>query len=344
MYANYKHNFTSITVTKTNLEVNNLNNKHTWLEPLQLKGGLSLPHRIMPGPLEGVMSPGFCRTVKELNLLDYWITPFIRLTTAVPGNKILKYKLSFYDIANKPVIVQLLGDKPALFAESAQRLQELGISGINLNFGCPSKQVLASNGGGKLLTQPELMLEITNAVIEACPELSVTVKLRTGFESSDEMETYLPGLAKLDIDFIMVHFRTVLEMYDEISDGPLRISQAVKLSAPVPVIASGDIFSMEDAYNMYKISSCAGITIARGLLKDPFLIRKLFSDLNEDKTEFPNDSGSAFFKKMSEIGRQEPDYYKRSSFIEIAKFMWGEDSPKFEMLTRLEDQEMLNFF
>lgn len=317
---------------------------HTWLQPLTLKGGITLPHRIMPGPLEGVMSSIFCRTVKELDLLDYWITPFLRLTTAVPGNKILKQKLRLYDIENKPVIVQLLGDKPALFADSSKRLQDLGISGINLNFGCPSKQVIASNGGGKLLTQPELMLEIVDSIIEACPKLSLSVKLRTGFESPDEMESFLPKLAKLDIDFIMVHSRTVKEMYDEIPDGPLRISQAVKLSSPVPVIASGDIFSVKDAENMYNTSLCAGITVARGLLKDPFLIRRLLSSLNGDNTEFPNEPRAAFYRKMSEIAKNEPGYYKRPSFIEIAKFMWGEDSPKFEMLTRLEDQEILNFF
>ena len=151
--------------------------------------------------MEGVMSPVFCRTVNELNLVDYWITPFLRLTNAVPGLRSLKHKLRLYDVENKSVIVQLLGNNPAIFADAVERLQELGIAGINLNFGCPSKQVLSNNGGGKLLCQHELILDIVSAVIEACPDMSVSVKLRTGYKSSDEMNLFLPMLAKCNIDY-----------------------------------------------------------------------------------------------------------------------------------------------
>jgi tRNA-dihydrouridine synthase len=312
----------------------------------------------MPGPMEGVMSPVFCRTVNELDLLDYWITPFIRLSNAVPGLSTFKHKLRLYDIENKPVIVQLLGNNPAIFADAAKRLQELGIAGINLNFGCPSKQVLSNNGGGRLLSDPQLMVEIINAVTDACPDLSVSVKLRTGYVSSSEMESFLPELSKLDIDFIIVHSRTVKEMYDTILDGSLRISQAVKLASPVSVIASGDIFSVEDAKKMLAESLCAGITVARGLLKDPFLIRRLEIDLNaktEDSATSKKDSAGAsvileddsrtvFFKKMCEIARKEAEYYRRSGFLEIARFMWGVDSPKFKILLGLSDSEMLDFF
>lgn len=293
--------------------------------------------------MEGVMCPIFCRTVNELNLLDYWITPFIRLTNAVPGLRTLKHKLRLYDIENRQVIVQLLGSNPAIFADAAKRLQELNIVGINLNFGCPSKQVISKNGGGKLLTNPQLIIDIVNAVCKACPNLSVSVKLRTGYSSPDEMESFLPALAECNIDFIMVHSRTVKEMYDEISDGPLRISQAARLANPVPVIASGDIFSVEDAEKMSEQSSCAGITVARGLLRDPFLIRRLISK-TEASVIHKDDSRTVFFKTMCEITRKEPGYYKRSSFLEIGRFMWGGENPKFKMLTKLTDTEILDFY
>lgn len=286
----------------------------------------------------------FCRAVNELKLLDYWITPFIRLTTAVPGNKVLKQKVSIYDIENKPVLVQLLGDNPGLFTDSAKRLQEMGISGINLNFACPSKQVLASNGGGKLLTKPDLMLKIVNDVIWACPELSVSIKLRSGFALPNEMESFLPEFAKLGLDFIIVHSRTVKEMYEEIPDGPWRISQAVRLADPIPLIASGDVFSVQDAKNIYDASSCAGITIARGMLKDPLLIRRILANLKGETLASDRDPRNVFFKKICEIAKKDPKYYKRSGFLEVAKFMWGEDNAKFEMLTKLPDNQILSFF
>lgn len=329
--------------------------KHIFLQPLRLKGGITLPHRIMPGPMEGVMNPLFCRTINELELLDYWITPFIRLTNALPKMRSLKNKLKLYDIENKPVILQFLGNNPTIFADVAKRVHELGVAGINLNFACPAKQVLSKNGGGKLLTDPQLMIDIVNAVCEASPDISVSVKLRTGYTSTDEMEFFLPKLVKCNIDFIMIHSRTVKEMYNEITDGPLRISQAVKLASPLPVIASGDIFSVDDAKKMFEKGSCAGITVARGLLRDPFLIRRLKADLNCEiinKTNPPelspvitdeerllkDDSRVVFFKQMCEIIRKEAKYYKRSSFLEIARFMWGKNSRKFKMLIELTDQ------
>lgn len=321
-----------------------MTNNHIWLEPLPLKGGKSIPHRIMPGPLEGIMTPVFCRAVNELDLIDFWITPFLRITTAAPGVRFLKSKLEIYDIAKRPVFVQLLGNDPGKLADTSKRLQDLGIAGVNLNFGCPSKQVLSNNGGGKLLTNPQLMFEIIRAVCDACPDLSVSVKLRTGFSLPAEMVTFLPEMAKLNIDFIILHSRTVSEMYDDIPDGLLRISQAVPMVAPVPLIASGDVFTVEDAKKIFETSSCAGIAVARGLLRDPLLIRRIIAGLKGEKLVTDRDSKNIFFKKMCDIAIKEPGYYKRSCFLEIARCIWGEDDPKFEMLTKLADNQILHFF
>lgn len=317
---------------------------HPWLTKLNLNNGEELPHRIMPGPLEGVMSPIFCRAVNELDLIDYWIMPFIRLTTAVPGNKTLSNKLKIFEPERKMVIAQLLGDNARLMVDTVKSLLRLNISAINLNFGCPSKQVIASHGGGKLLQQSDLMLEIIDSINQACPDISLSVKLRTGFSSPLEMQSFLPKLVEKKLDFIIVHSRTVTEMYDNIDDGTVRISQAVKLAEPVPVIASGDVFSVADAEKIYLETHCDGITVARGLLKDPFMIKRLKLKLNNTLSDLPEeDSRNIFFSKMCEIACQEPEYYKRSNFLEIARFMWEKDSEKFRMLAKMDDRHILNF-
>ena len=276
------------------------------------------------------MAPVFCQAVNELNLVDYWMTPFIRLSTAVPKTVILQKRLlPFLDTPDSLVIVQLLGNNPAMLADAAKEYRKLGVAGINLNFGCPSKRVLQKNGGGKLLSQPDLILEIVNSVIEACPDLSVSVKLRAGYESPDEMDSLLPKLAKLDIDFIVLHSRTVVEMYDAYTGGRSRVSRAVELAAPIPLIASGDIFSTGDAMDMYEATSCAGITFARGFLKDPFCVRRLQSALQNEKFVCDTDPQKLFYNKMSEIADGDEYNFKRSYFLEIARLMWGIDSPEF---------------
>lgn len=320
---------------------------HPWLESLKLKGGITLPHRIMPGPMDGLMSPLFCKVVNQLNLVDYWITPFIRLNETLPKTKILKKYLENFNIKRLPVIVQLLGNKPARFANAAKVFEDLGVAGINLNFCCPSRKVVTKNGGAKLLTQIDLMLEIIADIANATPNLSLSVKLRSGFSSSDEMSHFLPKLALTDLDFIMLHFRTAKEMYQDVSDPYLRISQAVKLSNPIPMIASGDIFSVGSAKASFENSSCAGITVARGLLKDPLLIRRIYSELSDsssaDTLLAKDEIRKLFFQTMCDLVKYDPEYFSRSKFIEIARFMWGRNTAIFDKIISLSDNDMLNF-
>ena len=320
---------------------------HQWLKPLKLKGGITLPHRIMPGPMDGLMSPLFCKVVNQLNLVDYWITPFIRLNETLPKTKILKKYLENFNINRLPVIIQLLGNKPARFANAAKVFEDLGVAGVNLNFCCPSRKVVTKNCGAKLLTQIDLMLEIIADIANATPSLSLSVKLRSGFSSHDEMSQFLHQLAITDLDFIMLHFRTAKEMYQDIFDPYLRIAQAVKLSYPIPLIASGDIFSVDSAKTAFENSSCAGITVARGLLKDPLLIRKIHCELGDSSSGGPmlqkDDIRNLFFQTMCDIVKVEPKYFSRSKFIEIARFMWSRDSDIFNKIISLNDDDMLTF-
>jgi len=190
---------------------------HEWLKPLKLTGGQVLPHRIMPGPMEGIMSPLFCKVVNELNLVDYWITPFIGLSTAPPRLSILKKKLAQFTDSGKPVIVQILCSNPDTSAAGAKQISKLGFAGINLNFACPSKRVLASSNGSSLLLKPEVMLKIIESIKQSCPELSISLKLRIGYSSPDEFKTFLPALINSGVDFIMLHFRTAMERYNPVA-------------------------------------------------------------------------------------------------------------------------------
>ncbi|MCP4179215.1 MAG: tRNA-dihydrouridine synthase family protein [bacterium] len=322
----------------------NLKNVHEWLKPLALTGGKILPHRIMPGPMEGVMSPLFCKVVNELNLVDYWITPFIGLSTAPPRLSILRKKLDQFTSSGKPVIVQILCSNPETAAAGAKQISKLEIAGINLNFACPSKRVLASSNGSSLLQKPELMLKIIESIKQTCPELSISLKLRMGYSSPDEYKTFIPLLINSGIDFMMLHFRTAMERYNPVENGPSKIEAAVKLASPIPIIASGDIFTLESAKEMYNTSLCQGITVARGILKDPFLIRRIESDLRKEKLNMEGDSKLEFSRLMGKTVRESPNYYIRSNFLGLLKSIWGINNPNFKKLTNFSDEEIINYF
>jgi tRNA-dihydrouridine synthase C len=323
---------------------NSVRKKHPWLTPLQLSNGTVLPHRLMPGPMEGIMRPLFCMAANELNLIDYWITPFVSISYSVPKLTILKKRIDFFIKNEKPIIVQLIGSSASALAEAAKRLQDIGIESINLNFACPSRTVISSNSGGKLLEDTEQMLKIIESIKKECPEISLSAKLRTGYSSPEEISNFLPEIAKTSIDFIMLHFRTVIEWYKAVDYGPERIIKAVKMAYPTPIIASGDIFSYKDAEEMYNTTNCQGITVARGLFIDPYLIRRIEANLKNEPLNLSEDSRIIFFKKMTEIAREKPQYFVRSSFIELIKSFWGIKHPLFEKLKHMNSEELIKYF
>ena len=312
----------------------------------QAKRGTVLPHKLMPGPMLGVMSPLFIRTMNELNLADYWITPFIGLSTASPRLSILKKKLKHYINSDKPFIVQLLGNNPDVLAAASKQLSNLNTAGININFACPSATVLSSNSGSKLLTKPKQILRIIDTIRKACPNISISLKLRIGLSSPNEIENIIPIFNSSDIDFIMLHYRTASEQYKPIDNGSERIKKAVELasSSSIPIIASGDIFSLNNAEKMYSDSNCHGITVARGLLKDPFLICRIKAELSNQPLHLQGDSKLVFSQKLSSVASEHPELYNRSSFLGLIRSIWGSQHDNFNNIKFLPDKEIISYF
>ena len=318
--------------------------KHTWLEPINLRGGTVLPHRLMPGPMMGLMSPLFRRAVNELNLVDYWLTPFIGISTASPRLSIFKKKLKHYLDSKKPFIVQLLGNNPNVLATATKQLSQLKIAGININFACPSSTVLSSNSGAKLLSQPDHMLKIIDSIRKECPNISISLKLRIGLSSPDEIESIIPRLNDSGIDFIMLHFRTATEKYKPVNDGAERIKKAVKLASSVPIIASGDIFSLDKAEQMYHTSNCHGITVARGLFEDPFLIRRIEAKLSNNHLDLQGDSKIVFSQTLSNVACKYPELYNRSNFLGLIRSIWGSKHDHFNNIKILPKEKITSYF
>lgn len=309
-----------------------------------LKGGICIP-AVLPGPMEGIMHPLFCRAVSELNLLPCWITPFLRISTATPRIAKIRNFLSPFSGTGLPVIIQLMGVSPELLAETAARAFKLGVSGVNLNFACPSRQVLSSGAGGALLSHPEQMNAIVRAVAKECYNHSFSIKIRTGRDDYNELNEIIPAIIDCypKPDFIAVHFRTVSEMYAKVVDPYDRIISAVKLAGDVPVIANGDILSTSDAGKMFEQTKCSGVMIARGLLKDPFLIKRLTSGLGDELLPDVASVRNIFFNKVMELVRSYPDeYWRRSWLIELGNYMWAGGSTEFTNLLQFSDDELFN--
>jgi len=307
---------------------------------LVFPSGLKFP-RFFPGPMEGDMTPLFCRAFHRLHLTEGWLTPYYRVSTAVPKDSKLKKFIHPYMEDNLPVIVQLMGTDACLLTKVAERMIYLGAKGINLNFACPSKKVIKSRAGGALLRDIPLMTKILKSIEDALPGIPLSVKIRCGFEDWRESENIIPALTgAASLDFIGVHFRTVKENYSTVPGGVDRLRDIVSLTGKVPVIGSGDVFSREDAQKLLGLG-CSGVMAARGILRDPFLIYNLQHTV---KNSLSSEKGrQRFFKTLQETAKTDEKLYSRTTFLEYVAMMWGRSSKQFAAIKPLQGKDMLNF-
>jgi len=289
--------------------------------------------RILPGPMEGVMSPLFCAVAAQLDLLPEMITPFLRISQDLPRIGKMRKWLKPLTIPNKPLTVQLMGDDPINLQRTVQLLHKEGVKSFNLNFACPSSKVLRSGAGGALLKNPELMRRIISGIRENVPEVLLSVKLRVGFASADELPSIVAAFDDLNLDFMAVHFRTVDEGYRRVSDGLERLKRAVELSS-VPVIGNGDILTSDDASRMLENSGCAGVMCARGLLRDPFLLKRL-----SEKVDITPAAGRLiFYNRALDLASSYPElYWSKPQLLEMARFVWGTSSKQFQRIVKLDN-------
>jgi len=172
--------------------------------------------------------------------------------------------------AGTPVAVQILGGDEGRMAESAAQAVELGAPAIDINFGCPSKTVNRHDGGATLLKYPERIRSITRAVRAAVPpEVTVSVKMRLGWEDRADIRRNSEEAAEGGADWLTIHARTKKQGYAPPVDWTYIGEVRAKLS--IPVVANGDIWTIEDFEKCREITGCEHFMIGRGALADPKL-------------------------------------------------------------------------
>ena len=176
--------------------------------------------------------------------------------------------------AGTPMRVQLLGSDPLLMAENARRLVGLKPAGVDINFGCPAPTVNRHRGGAALLNEPELLYAIVSAVRAVVPvDLPFTAKMRLGISDTSRAVECAQALAAGGIDELIVHGRTKVDGYRP----PARWAwiDKVRAAVDIPIIANGEVWTVEDFARCQQETGCADIMLGRGALADPLLARKV---------------------------------------------------------------------
>lgn len=184
----------------------------------------------------------------------------------------------------RPLGVQLFGDDPQRMAEAVKKV-EAHADLIDINCGCPVRKVVGSGSGSALLRDPTKVARIVAAARQATT-LPLTIKLRSGWE--DTQRNYLDVAKRAvaeGVDAVTLHPRTRSQMFTGRADWTeiTRLKSAVS----VPVIASGDLFSADDALAVLDQTGCDAVMVARGGYGNPWLVRQILDRLAGRAGHYP---------------------------------------------------------
>ena len=225
--------------------------------------------------MEGVLDHDLRDVLTRVGGIDRCVSEFIRITDQLlPARVFLRLmpelRSGSRTPAGTPVRAQLLGSDPACLADNAALLATLHPEGIDLNFGCPAKVVNRHRGGAVLLDEPELVHDIVAAVRRAVPaHIPVSAKMRLGHRGDELMLDNARAIEAAGASELAVHARTKLQGYRPPAywDRIAHIRAAVKL----PVLANGEVWTVEDARRCLAESRCDALMLGRGLVSDPGL-------------------------------------------------------------------------
>ncbi len=236
--------------------------------------------RLGLAPMEGVIDAHTRDLLTRQPGFDWTVTEFVRVVDArLPPRVFHKHcpELLRPEVATPsgiPVHLQLLGSDPTALAANARQALSLRATSIDLNFGCPAKLVNRHDGGASLLRDPRRVRAAVAAVNEAVGHaIPVTAKMRLGF--ADRRLALACALAAEagGARQLVVHGRTRNEGYRPPAHWEWIGRIRARLS--IPVIANGDIWSLEDYWRARTLSGCRDVMIGRGALADPGLAPRI---------------------------------------------------------------------
>ncbi len=258
----------------------------TSLPPIRLAADVVIETPVVLAPMSGVTDLPFRRLARELGA-GLVVSEMIASNAMVRENR-QSLKMSEVEGFGAPSSVQLAGCEPAVMADAARLVVDRGAAVVDINFGCPVKKVAVGQSAGSALMRDELRAAaILEATVRAV-RVPVTLKMRMGW---DHQSLNAPRLARIarecGIRMVTVHGRTRQQLYTGTADWDFIAS--VKQAVDIPVLANGDILTVEDAAEARRRSGADGVMIGRGCYGRPWFPAQVAAFLR-DGTRLPDPS------------------------------------------------------
>jgi len=234
-------------------------------------GSVTVNSRVLQSPLSGVTDQVFRRLVRRY-------APESMLYTEMVSAKEIHHLKELPQVMNiapdeTPISIQLFDCRPDFMGEAARKAVAEGAQTVDINMGCPVNKITKKGGGSSLLRQPEVATAIVEAVVQAV-DVPVSVKTRLGWSEEEiNILDFAQRMEAAGAQMLTLHGRTRAQGYN--GKAQWHWIKRVKDILSIPVIANGDIFSVDDAIRCLEETGADGVMCSRGTLGYPFLVGEI---------------------------------------------------------------------
>ena len=233
---------------------------------------------LLLAPMEDVSDPPFRRLCKKYGA-DMVYTEFISSDGLIRDAEKSTKKLDIYD-DERPVGIQIFGGEEGPMMRSAEIVEAAGPEILDINYGCPVKNVVCRNAGSGILRDIDKMVKLTAAIVKST-KLPVTVKTRLGWDdNSIRIVEVAERLQDIGIQAISIHCRTKHQMYTGKADWSWLTKAKENPRLKIPVFGNGDIDTGEKALEVMNKYGADGAMIGRASIGHPYVFREMRHFIN----------------------------------------------------------------
>lgn len=242
-------------------------------------GNIIFPEKpVFLAPMEDVTDMGFRLECKRFGA-DMVYTEFVSSDALIRHVNKTKEKLSISE-EERPVAIQIYGREVDAMVEAARICEEANPDILDINFGCPVKKVAGKGAGSGMMRTPDLMVEITQAVVKAV-KIPVTVKTRLGWDNDSKIIIELAErLQDTGIQALTIHGRTRSQMYTGEADWSLIGDVKNNPRMHIPIIGNGDVTSPEICKQRFEETGVDAVMVGRGSIGSPWIFEEIKHFLN----------------------------------------------------------------